>query len=146
MVFEKFFNSIFGWVLKFDPVYGIAVVAFIITLLSTLAYKYLTDQEALKKLKEDNKKLQEDMKNAKGDVKKMTELQKEAFQKGFIEPMKHQMKPIIVTFIPFVVVFTWLRNTYQNQGEILFSLGWFGTYIIFSILFSILLRKALKVY
>jgi len=147
MAFESFFNAIFGWAVKIGQLYGIIIISFIIALITTLVYKYFTDQTALKQLKEDNKKLQEEMKNAKGDVKKMADLQKQALQKGFLEPMRHQLKPLIITFIPFILIFGWLRTTYANTGPIFFGyFGWFGTYIIFSIIFTTILRKLLKVY
>ncbi len=146
MALEGFFNFIFGWALKLSSLLGIIIITFIITLLTTLVYKYFTDQEALKKVKEDNKRLQQEMKDHKGDVKKMAELQKEVFQKGFIEPMKHQWKPLLITFLPFILIFGWLRVTYANAGDIFLGMGWFGTYIIFSILFSMVLRKILNVY
>ena len=128
------------------PLSGVIIVAFIITLLTTLVYKYFTDQEALKKIKEDHKLLQEEMKNNKDNPKRMAELQKEMLQKGLLEPMKHQLKPLLITFIPFILIFGWLRETYQAVGDIFIGLGWFGTYIIFSIIFSMILRKVMKVY
>lgn len=151
MVIDTFFNATLGWSLHLSKeprtaaLIGIVFISFLITLLSTLVYKYFTDQNALKQIKEDNKKLQAQMKEHKGNVSKMAELQKEALQKGLIEPMKHQVKPLLITFIPFILIFGWLRATYESTGDIFLSFGWFGTYIIFSIVFSIVLRKLLKV-
>ena len=152
MALENFFDILFGWTLKLSTnpktagLIGILIVSFIITLLTTLVYKYFTNQEALKNLKEENKKIQERMKEHKGDVKKMAELQKEAFQKGFIEPMKHQIKPLLITLVPFLLIFSLLRLRFESTGDLIFGLGWFGIYIISSIVFSMVLRKLLKVY
>lgn len=147
MAFERFFDIIFGWAIRLTGDFGgIIIISFIITLLTTLVYKYFTDQEALKRIKDENKQLQDKMKEHKGDVKKMAELQKEALQKGLIEPMKHQLKPLLITMIPFVLIFGWLRKTYENTGDLFLIFGWFGTYVIFSIIFSMALRKLLKVY
>ncbi len=145
MVLDSTLNFLLGWTIKLAKPWGIVIVSFIITLLTTLVYKYFTDQEALKKIKEDNKKLQEEMKNHKDNPTKMAELQKEMLQKSLIEPMKHQVKPLIITFLPFLLIFGWLRTTYQTAGPMLFGLEWFGTYFVTSIIFSIILRKLLKV-
>ena len=146
MVLDGFFNFIFGWSFRFGNLGAILIISFIITLLTTLVYKYFTNQEALKKLNYENKGLQEKMKQHKGDVKKMAELQKEALQKSLIEPMKHQIKPLLITMIPFLLVFSWLRLRYEGTGDLIFGIGWFGTYIVSSIIFSMVLRKVLKVY
>ena len=143
-------DFLLGWSLKLGKFYGLLTISFLITLITTLVYKYFTDQEALKKLKEDNKGLQEEMKKHKDNPSKMMELQKEAFSKGF-EPMKHQLKPMLITAIPLLLIFTWLRKVYGVGGEIYINLGfihlgWLGTYIIFSIIFSMVLRKLFKVY
>jgi|SRR3989344_1230966 len=146
MVLDNFVNILFSWTLKFGYMWGIIIIAFILTLLTTLVYKYFTDQEALKNIKEENKKLQEEMKSHKGNPAKMAELQKQALQKGLIEPMKHQIKPLLITFLPFILIFGWLRTTYGDVGTIFLGMGWFGTYFIFSIIFSMALRKVLKVH
>ena len=145
MVLDNFFNIIFGWTIKIGPLFGIIFISFLITLLSTLAYKYFTDQNALKLLKEDHKRIQEEMKKHKDDAKKIAELNKEALQKS-LEPFKHQIKPLLITFIPFILIFAWLRTAYVNTGDLFLGIGWFGNYILFSFVFSIALRKLLKVY
>lgn len=152
MVIDTVFNFLLGWTLKLgSPLVGVLIISFIITLLTTLVYKYFTDQNALKQIKEDNKKLQEEMKKYKDDPKKVMELQKEAFSKGFMEPMKHQLKPLLITFIPFLLIFSWMRKVYAASDAVVLNLGimsfgWFGTYIISSIVFSMILRKVMNVY
>lgn len=145
-MFNDIINYLFGWTLKFGNLWGIIIVSFILTLITTLVYKYFTDQEALKSIKEDNKKIQEEMKEHKSNPQKLAELQKQALQKGFIEPMRHQVKPLIITFLPFFVIFGWLRTTYADVGSIFLGMGWFGTYFIFSFIFSMVMRKVLKVH
>lgn len=146
MVLETFFNAILGWTTKLGGAWGIIIISLIITLITTLVYKYFTDQVALKKIRDDNQKLQEEMKNSKSDPKRMAELQKQMLQNGFMKPMKHQLKPLLITFIPFILIFSWLRTTYTPMGKLAFGMGWFGIYIISSIVFSMILRKLMKVY
>ncbi len=151
MGFDSIVNFLLGWTLKLGNFGGIVMISFIVTLLTTLVYKYFTDQEALKKIKEDNKKLQDEMKIHKDNPAKVMALQKEAFSKGFLEPMKHQLKPLLITFIPIILIFSWLGKTYgvndvKYINFLFIHLGWLGTYIVFSIIFSMILRKMMKVY
>ena len=72
-----------------------------------------------------------------------------------MEQMRHSFKPMLYTMIPFLLVFSWLRTTYDGSGNVvLFSfilpvigwdgLGWLGWYILSSMVVSIILNKALK--
>lgn len=143
---EGVFNFIFGWIIEGSKILGLIIISLIMTLISTLAYKYLTDQEAIKSLKEEIKGIQNEMKEFKDDPKKVLELQKKSFEKGFVEMMKHQIKPLIFTLLPFILVFSWLRTTYAPFGDLIFGIGWFGVYFISAIIFSIILRKLLRVH
>lgn len=146
MALNSFFDAIFGRLIDYNPLTALLIISFILTLVTTLAYKYLTDQNKIKALKDELKSIQEDMKKFKDDPKKIIELQKQSFQKGFIDMMKHQMKPLIITLVPLFVVFNWLRVTYAAFGDLIFGLGWFGIYFISAILFSMILRKLFRVY
>ncbi len=141
-----FFDLSLGWTLKLGPLYGIIIVSFVITLITTVVYKYATDQEALKKLKDENKELQAKMKEHKENPAKIKEINSELAKKS-MESLKHQIKPMIITFLPLFLIFGWLRKSYAGSTENIFLIfGWFGTYFVFSFIFSIVLRKVLKVY
>ena len=145
MVLDSFFNLIFGWSINISPLFGIGVVAFIFTLIVTLIYKYTTDQSFMKSVKEEMKDLQKQMKEHKEDHKKVMELQKVVMEKN-MKYMMHSFKPMLFTFIPVILVFGWLRTAYTDMGPVLFGLSWIWGYIIFSMIFSIALRKILKVH
>lgn len=130
------------------PVTGLVLVSIAVTLTSTLIYKYATDQEVMKSLKEETKMLSAEAKKAKEDPKKMIELNKRIMEKN-MDYMRHSFKPMIITIIPFGLFFVWLSKIYTNLGPIIPNMAWiswFWIYIIFSILLSIVLRKILKVY
>lgn len=145
MVFDSFFNSILGGFIKWSPLISLLVISFFLMLITTLIYKFFTDQTAMKNLKEEMKEIQEQMKKSKDDPGKMMELQKKSFSK-MMESFRHQIKPMLITFVPFVILFPWLRGSYIPYGKLFIGLGWFGTYFVFSIIFNILLRKLLKVH
>ena len=155
-ILAGFFDLIFSPITNnLSPRWSLIVISFIITLLSTLAYKYLTNQTVIKAMKEEMKVLQQQVKLHKDDPEKMKETNKTLMSKN-LELMKHSMRPTLFTFIPIILVFSWLRETYLPAGDIfswgfhipLFGqgIGWLWMYIITSIIMSILLRKALKIH
>ncbi|MBS3095249.1 hypothetical protein J4231_01070 [Candidatus Woesearchaeota archaeon] len=152
MAYEFLDNSI-GLLLKWnnpngDSPYGLIVLTFILTIIVVIIYKYASNQEALKRLREDSIRISQEMKEHKDNPAKVMELQKEQFQKGFFEQFKHTLKPMIITIIPMGIVFIYLRDFYTKIGnpKLMLGFGWIFVYIIFSIAFNMVLRKILKVY
>ncbi len=144
MVLDSFFNKIFGFLIGADPLLGILTISFLLTLIITILYKVFTDQEALKTIKDELKDMREEMKNFKDDPQKMMELNKKSMQKS-LEQMKHTIKPMLITMLPLLIIFSWLRSTYSEIGPLILGLSWLWVYIISSVIFSIILRKILKV-
>ncbi|MFH1065065.1 MAG: EMC3/TMCO1 family protein [Nanoarchaeota archaeon] len=140
-------DIITGPLFKLPEPFPILMISLILTLATTLIYKYATDQEVMKTLKDDMKAMQAEMKTLKEHPEKMMALQKEAMQKNMKYMMK-SFKPMLITFIPIVFIFGWMRGHYDALGnpDIFFGLSWLWTYIIFSLVFSIGLRKFLKVH
>jgi len=124
-------------VVQANPKLSLAVVAFIATLFSTLVHKWMTNQEHMKNLKARQKELQKEMKEAKG--KRRLELQDELLRLSGTM-MKSSMRPLLITMAPLLILFGWLRGAY---GEVLS--GWIWWYIGFSIVFSTVIRKTLKI-
>jgi uncharacterized membrane protein (DUF106 family) len=127
--------------------YNLLLVSFLITGLITLAYKFFTDQKLMKELKEETKRIQKEMKEFKDHPEKVMALQKKSME-NLMKTMTSSLKPTIITFIPIIIIFGWLRTYYTDLGnpDILFGLTWLWVYIIFSIILSITLRKLLKIH
>ncbi|MAG20304.1 hypothetical protein CL618_02625 [archaeon] len=142
---NSFFDYIFGFLISWNKFVALIIISFILTLLITLVYKWLTDQHLIKTLKEDIKGHQEESKNHKENPEKLMQIQKEAMEKN-MKLMMHSMKPMLFTFLPIIIIFGWLRTTYEGWASPLFGWGWIWIYIIFSMIFSITLRKILKVH
>ncbi|MGN0176474.1 MAG: DUF106 domain-containing protein [Methanobrevibacter sp.] len=113
-------NTIFNPILAMDPnpsnpALTVLIIAFIVSLITTIANKYLVDQDALNekqaKMQEFNKELRDAQK--RGDGKKMAELQaKQAeMMKENTAMMSEQFKPVIVTFVPIILIFFWMRTS-----------------------------------
>jgi uncharacterized membrane protein (DUF106 family) len=108
MVFDNLLSPILDPLLVLDPLYAILVMAFTITFLITVAYKFLTDQEEMKRLKDKMQSYQEKMKEAQQeDPDEALDIQKEAMSVN-MEYMKHSLKPTLFTFIPIIIIFGWM--------------------------------------
>jgi len=111
MVFESISESIFAPLLKLEPFWVIFILSFFMALIITLIYKFLTDQELMKSLREDIKKDQKEMKQLRNDPDKMMAIQKKAMKKN-MKYMSQSFKPMIVSFIPIMLIFGWLNSHY----------------------------------
>lgn len=127
-------------VMQTNPHLGLIGVSIFVTLVSTLIHKYLTDQEHLHNQKKRQKELQKELRNIKDNPKKMGELNAE-MMKITGNMFKHSMKPMMITLIPFLVLFVWLRGVYTP----LMGTKWIWYYIGYSMVSSIILRKIFKV-
>lgn len=106
--------GIFDFFLNMDYLWIIIIISFLISLLSTLVYKWVTDQNKLKRIKKEVKELQADMKKHKNDQKKMMKIQQEMLSKNG-EMMKQSFKPMLFTIIPLFIVFGWMSATLAYQ-------------------------------
>ncbi|MBD3263277.1 DUF106 domain-containing protein [Candidatus Woesearchaeota archaeon] len=133
----------------------ILMISAVLSLVVTLVYKFATDQAVMKELKEQIKKYQQQMKEHKDNLQKMNEIQKKSMKLN-MKLMKQNFKPMLITMVPFIIIFWWLRGIYEGVVVIPLSfhfplsgletgLGWIGFYIICSMIFTTVFRKALKV-
>lgn len=150
MALENFFNFIFSPVLALGSPWDIIIIAFILTLIVNLAMKFFTDQKVMKSLKEEGEFFKEEMKKFKNDPQKLIEIQKKSLESS-MKYFKHSMPATLVTLLPLLLIFGWLRQVFPPEKVLLnlplgIELGWLGSYILFSIIFSIALRKILKIH
>lgn len=125
-------------ILSRSPKISIAVFSILVTFISSLAQKWLTNQEHLKKMKERQKEIQKEIKNTK-EPTAMQALNAE-MMKISMAMMKSSFKPMLVTLIPFILLFGWLRSIYVP----LLGNSWIWYYLGYSVVASILIRKLLK--
>jgi uncharacterized membrane protein (DUF106 family) len=130
----------FTEVLTSNPKVSIALFSLVVTLISTLAQKWLTNQEHLKSLKARQKEIQAEIRKNKKDPKLMQELNLEMMKLTGVM-FKSSFKPMFATIIPFLLLFAWLRSVYVP----VLGNSWIWYYLGYSIILSIILRKVLKV-
>ena len=126
MVLEEFIQSF--------PKISIIIISFIVTLLITIVRYYTTDRERMKEIRDRQKALRLEMKQYKDHPEKMMEINKKMLE-DMPEQMKHSLKPMMITLIPTLIVFAWLRSTYALTS---ISGSWLWWYIGASICFGIL--------
>jgi uncharacterized membrane protein (DUF106 family) len=113
-------NSIFNPILALDPnptnpALTVLIIAFIVSLITTIANKYLVDQEEMNehqaRMKDLNKRMRDAQK--RGDGKELAKIQAEQTEmmKGQTAMMSNQFKPMIVTFVPIILIFFWMRSS-----------------------------------
>ncbi len=110
-------------IIQTNPRISIIVLSFIVTLFITIVNYFMTDRKRMKEIKEKQKKMMEINKQMMEDMP---------------EQLKHSFKPMLVTIIPLLILFKWLRATFAITA---LAGSWFWWYIIASIVFSMILRK-----
>ncbi len=135
-----------GALLNWDLTAGMLVIVFVISFVVNVIQKYATDQKALKELKKEQKILQEEMKKYREHPDKMAELSKKQFE-FFPKTFKLTSRAIMFTGVPFILFFRWFNDVFTAMGDPKFFgfLSWFWFYLIFTMIFSMILRKWMKV-
>jgi uncharacterized membrane protein (DUF106 family) len=101
-------NPLLQPLLNVSPFWAIFILAFAISLVITLAYKYLTNQSEMKRLKEKQKHFQKRMKELRKEPEEMMKVQKEAMSTN-MEYMKHSFKATLITMLPILLIFGWMN-------------------------------------
>jgi len=131
------------------PLHAIGALSIVLSLIVTLIYKFFTDQILMKELKGELKSHQKQMKNHRGDTAKISELSKKSMETN-MKYMRQTFKPMLITIVPFLLIFQYLRGAFDSTIILNLpfwphTLGWIGTYIIFSMIFTTAFRKILDV-
>jgi uncharacterized membrane protein (DUF106 family) len=109
-----FYDSIMNPLLNINPFLAIFIISFLLSAMITILYKYMTDQELMKTLKQDLKSIQKEIKALKDHPEKMMKKQQEAMEKN-MKYMMNSMKPTLITFIPIILVFGWLNANFAFE-------------------------------
>jgi|TARA_Y100000310_G_scaffold131161_1_gene130412 uncharacterized membrane protein (DUF106 family) len=124
-----------------NPKISVIGISFLITFIMTIITKYFTDQARMKELKGIQKKHQKDLKENKGNIEKQKEIQGE-IMKLSMELMKHSFKPLLITFLPLILLIWWLRGIFVETA---IENTWIWWYIGVSLISSLSLRKLMDV-
>lgn len=98
-----------------NPILALFIVAFIVSVVITIANKLLVNQEEMNEIRQEMKEFQNELKEAQqsGDSKKLAKLQ--AQQSEFMQKqskmMTNSFKPAIITMVPILLVFWWMASS-----------------------------------
>jgi len=112
-MFDAFLDKTLGFMLNWPPLYSILLISAVISILIVLIYKYFTNQEEMKQIKEQQKEYQKQMKTEK-DTEKLMKIQKEAMSLN-MKYMGKSMKPTLITFIPILLIFGWMNAHFAYE-------------------------------
>lgn len=122
------------------PRTAIILIGFIISFFITLINFLVLDKDKMKAMRERQKELQEKLKQHKDDPAKAMEINKEMFS-HMGENFRHSLKPMLITFIPIIVVFHWVRGEFAGTT---IQATWFWYYFVTAIISSLIFRKIFK--
>ena len=136
------------------PYQEIFVWSILLSLLTTLASRFLANQQEMKKAKKDMEFFRSKSTQAQksGDIKKMNEYTGE-MMKASSRQLRLNMKPMMFSFLVVIVAASWFATTYAEVSiaspitiPVLGSeLNWFYWYLIVVFPFSMIFRKLLDV-
>ena len=143
-------------VLGMDPAFEIFLISIVISIASALLNKKLVNQDRMNEIKKRIKDFQARYNEAKNSgnqalIKKLEEEQKEVL--GLTkEMMSNSFKPLLYTFLPFMVILFFLSNAYGSAGNVVtlpvfnWELTWLWWYILVSVATAIVFEVAYKAY
>lgn len=105
-IFDPVLNPIINYL---GPLSGIIIISFIVALITTIIYKYATDQRLMKEYKDKLNDYQKQMKENRQDPVKLLDIQKSAMDIN-MKYMMQSFKPMFITFIPILIIFGWLAG------------------------------------
>lgn len=123
-----------------NPRTGVILVALLVSLFVSVVNFFVLDKEKMHNMRARQKTLQEEMKQHKDNPAKIMELQKEMFS-HIGETMRHSLKPMLITFIPLILLFPIVRSMLLTT-EI--AKTWFWWYLGTSIIGSMIFRKLFR--
>ncbi|MBU5575296.1 MAG: EMC3/TMCO1 family protein [Candidatus Aenigmatarchaeota archaeon] len=149
-VINNGFNFIFSPILELPPIIAETIIVALIIFIITLLSKYLVNQEKVKQIKAEIKSLQE-------KIKELQKTNPSEANKHFYniimlnnKLMRLNLKSMVVSLLIFILFFPWLSSVFLENVVIIIpylniKFGWLMWYLITSLTFSFLFRKILNV-
>ena len=101
-------NFLLGWSLLLPPWLGVLLLSFAISLMIVIVYKYTTNQNLMKQLKDEMQAFQKEMKELKDHPEKALEVQGKAMETN-MKYMMQSFKSTLYTLLPIIIIFGWLN-------------------------------------
>ena len=95
-------------ILSLPPLAAILAISIAVSAVTTLAYKYTTNQKLMREIKDDIKRMQAEVRATK-EPGKAAELQKE-MMKHSMKQLNSSTKSMFITMIPLFLLFGWMSS------------------------------------
>src|SRR3989338_5069340 len=105
----SFLDPVLGPFLQMNSLLAITILSLLISLIITLIYKYTTNQDLMKQIKDEIREFQKELKSLKDNPAEMMRVQKEAMKTN-MKYMSMSMKATLITFIPIIFIFGWMSS------------------------------------
>jgi uncharacterized membrane protein (DUF106 family) len=112
---EQLLDPIMRPLLNLDPILAVAIVAFIVSVIITVIYKFTTNQNLMKQLKDEMKEFQKEMKELREHPEEMMKVQKKAMETN-MKYMMQSFKSTIFTILPIILIFGWMNANYAYES------------------------------
>lgn len=114
MVFEHLLDSVFAPLLNLPTLLAVLILSFLISLLVTVVYKFTTDQNLMRDLKQEMKDFQKQIKELRNEPQKAMEVQKKSMQTN-LKYMSHSMKSTLYSILPIIIIFSWMNANFAYE-------------------------------
>src|SRR3990167_3448590 len=114
MVFESVLDQVFSPLLNLPTLLAVVILSFLISLIITVVYKFATDQNLMKDLKEEMKEFQKEIKELRKEPEKAMQVQKRAMQTN-MKYMMHSMKSTLYSIIHIIIIFSWMNANFAYE-------------------------------
>lgn len=94
--------------LNLPPAISILIVSVFVSLVTTLVYKYTTNQKVMKEIKDDVKRMQAEVRSTK-EPGRAAQLQKEMMGRS-MQQMNSSWKSMLITMVPLFLIFGWMSS------------------------------------
>ncbi|OIO80533.1 hypothetical protein AUJ84_03205 [Candidatus Pacearchaeota archaeon CG1_02_32_132] len=123
-----------------QPRTSIIIISILVSFFISLINFFVLDKEKMRTSRARQKELQQEMKKYKDNPAKIMEMQKEMMT-HVGDSFKHSLKPMLITLIPILLVFSWIRGVFL---ETTIAKTWFWYYLVSAIAGSLVFRKLFK--
>ncbi|MBI2175887.1 DUF106 domain-containing protein [Candidatus Woesearchaeota archaeon] len=103
--------------LSFTPAVAIIIISLAVSVITTLVYKYTTNQKQLKEMKEEMARLQAEIRTTK-EPGRAAQLQKEMMGKS-MKQLNSSTKSMLITLVPLFLIFGWMGSHLAYQPVML---------------------------
>jgi len=94
--------------LSMNPLVALIIISLAVSVIITVIYKFTTDQNLMKQLKDEMKEFQKEIKELRQHPEKMMAVQKKSMQTN-MKYMTQSFKSTFFTFIPIILIFGWMN-------------------------------------